>query len=75
MNFGLYEDEIKAASSFVERPLKDFSILTIPNKKDCVCGIWCIIARLQLVKVNACRTKVSGKHFNTLKATGINLEI
>ena len=56
MNFDLHKDVIKGGSDYVGLPITYLSLLNIQNNNDNLYGIWCIIARLHLVKVNACRT-------------------
>ena len=74
MIIDLYEDVLNGGSSYVKLHMKDLSVLNHQNKKDNLCGIWCIFARLHPVKVNACGSKNYENHFDTIITTGINLE-
>ena len=53
----LHKDVTKVGSSYIELPVKYFSIIKIQNKTDNDCGIWCTTAHLHPVKTIACKLK------------------
>ena len=73
MTIDLCEDKRKRGNSYVELLINYLSILNIRNKNDKLCGVWCIIARLNPVKVIACR-KTYENCFKTIITSGVKLE-